>query len=62
MPFNAPGSLTDQEVYDITAYLLYLNGIIKKEYKITATTLPQIEMPAKKRYILDDRRGGPEVR
>lgn len=62
MPFNAPGSLTDQEVYDITAYLLYLNGIIKEEYKITATTLPQIEMPAKKRYISDDRRGGPEVR
>lgn len=62
MPFNAPGSLTDQEVYDITAYLLYLNGIIKEEYKITATTLPQIEMPAKKRYITDDRRGGPEVR
>lgn len=62
MPFNAPGSLTDQEVYDITAYLLYLNGIIHEEHKITATTLPQIEMPARKRYVLDDRHGGKEVR
>ncbi|WP_084823236.1 c-type cytochrome [Sphingobacterium sp. Ag1] len=62
MPFNAPGSLTDQEVYDITAYLLYLNGVIKEENKITATTLPQIEMPARKRYVLDDRHGGPQVR
>jgi len=62
MPFNAPGSLTDQEVYDITAYLLYLNGIIKEEYKITATTLPQIEMPAKKRFVPDDRRGGSEIK
>ncbi|MBD1434546.1 cytochrome c [Sphingobacterium sp. DN00404] len=62
MPFNAPGSLTDQEVYDITAYLLYLNGIIQEEYIITEKTLPAVEMPAKKRYILDDRRGGPEIR
>ncbi len=62
MPFNAPGSLTDQEVYDITAYLLYLNGIIEEEYAINEKTLPQIEMPARKRYVLDDRRGGLEIR
>lgn len=62
MPFDAPGSLTDQEVYDITAYLLYLNGIIEEEYMITETTLPQVEMPARKRYVLDDRRGGREIR
>ncbi|WP_240904863.1 c-type cytochrome [Sphingobacterium sp. SGR-19] len=62
MPFEAPGSLTDQEVYDITAYLLYLNGIIEEEFVITEKTLPQVEMPAKKRYVLDDRRGGPEIR
>jgi len=62
MPFDSPGSLTNQEVYDITAYLLYLNGIIEQEYAINEKTLPQIEMPAKKKYILDDRRGGHEIR
>ncbi|HLS95309.1 MAG TPA: c-type cytochrome [Sphingobacterium sp.] len=62
MPFDAPGSLTDQEVYDITAYLLYLNGIIEEGNVITEESLPRVEMPAKKRYVLDDRRGGPEIR
>ena len=62
MPFNAPGSLTDQEVYDVTAYLLYLNKIIDKEYVIDFESLPKIEMPAKVKYIVDDRRGGNEIR
>src|SRR5690606_12775435 len=62
MPFNAPGSLTDQEVYDITAYLLYLNGIIQEEYIITEKTLSAVEMPARKRYILEERQGGREIR
>lgn len=62
MPYDQPGSLSDQEVYDITAYLLYLNKIITAEEIINEKTLPQIEMPAKQRYVLDDRRGGKEVR
>jgi len=62
MPFNAPGSLTDQEVYDLTAYLLFLNGIINVDYSLTEQTLPAIEMPAKRKYVLDDRQGGPEIR
>lgn len=62
MPFDQPGSLSDQEVYDITAYLLFLNKIIQKDTRINEKTLPQIEMPAKKHYVLDDRRGGKEIR
>lgn len=62
MPFNAPGSLSDQEVYDVTAYLLYRNKIIEEEYPVNANTLPQIEMPAKSRFVLDDRRGGNEIK
>ncbi|WP_052072516.1 c-type cytochrome [Sphingobacterium deserti] len=62
MPFNAPGSLSDQEVYDITAYLLYLNKIIEANEVINAKTLPKIEMPARKRYVIDDRKGGPEIK
>lgn len=62
MPFNQPGSLTDQEVYDITAYLLYLNNIIDAEQTIDHNNLAKIEMPALKRYVKDDRKGGNEIR
>ncbi|ETZ24724.1 c-type cytochrome [Pedobacter sp. V48] len=62
MPYNQPGSLTDNEVYSITAYLLYANKIIKQNQFLNAKTLPGIVMPAKKLFIMDDRKGGPEVR
>lgn len=55
MPFNEPGSLTSQEVYDLTAYLLYANAIIDSTFLITEKTLPLIEMPAKKLFVPDDR-------
>jgi cytochrome c len=62
MPYNQPGSLTDHEVYSITAYLLYANKIISQNQLLNAKTLPGIVMPAKKLFIMDDRKGGPEVR
>ena len=45
MPMTAPGSLTDDQVYAVTAYLLYLNKLIDKDAKMNAVTLPQVEMP-----------------
>jgi S-disulfanyl-L-cysteine oxidoreductase SoxD len=45
MPMQAPGSLTDDEVYAVTAYLLYANKIIAEDFEINATTLPQVQMP-----------------
>lgn len=62
MPFNEPGSLTDEEVYHLTAYLLHANGIIDEKAVITAQTLPTVVMPAQQLFIPDDRRGGPEIR
>jgi mono/diheme cytochrome c family protein len=62
MPYNQPGSLTNDEVYSITAYLLSANHVIKPDKVLNAKTLPQIVMPAKKLFIMDDRRGGPEVK
>jgi cytochrome c len=49
MPHTAPGSLTDQQVYALTAYLLHLNGLISAAEVIDARTLPAIEMPARSR-------------
>jgi len=45
MPYPDPGSLGDAEVYDLTAHLLYLNGLVGPDDVIDAETLPFIEMP-----------------
>ena len=44
-PFDEPGSLTPDEVYAVTAYLLHLNGIVKEDEVLDAATLPRIRMP-----------------
>jgi cytochrome c len=62
MPYNAPGSLTNEEVYSLTAFLLWRNGIIDSTKEINAHNLAAVVMPAKALYINDDRRGGDEVR
>ncbi|MDB5062491.1 MAG: cytochrome class [Mucilaginibacter sp.] len=62
MPYNLPGSLTDNEVYSLTAYLLSANKIINQETVLNAQSLPKIVMPAKKLFIIDDRKGGPEIK
>ncbi|WP_295713619.1 cytochrome c [Mucilaginibacter sp.] len=62
MPYTQPGSLTDNEVYSLTAFLLSANKIIRPETVLNAQNLWQIEMPAKKLFIVDDRKGGPEVK
>ena len=62
MPYNAPGSLTNDEVYALTAFLLSANRVIDSSMIITSHNLAGIEMPAKKFFIPDDRKGGPEVR
>ena len=62
MPPAEPGSLTDAEVYALTAYILHLNTIIPADQQMNAESLPEVSMPALDRFVPDDRRGGPEVR
>ena len=54
MPFAAPGSLGPDEVYSITAYLLYLNNLIPEKTILTAEKLTSIDMPARNRFIADE--------
>ncbi len=58
MPFNAPGTMTANEVYAVVAWLLAENGIVTPTTIIDARTLPAIRMPARGRFVPDDRRGG----
>jgi S-disulfanyl-L-cysteine oxidoreductase SoxD len=51
MPWTAPKSLTDHEVYAVTAYILHLNGIIGDTDVMDARTLPQVKMPNRDGFI-----------
>ena len=51
MPMTAPGSLSNDEVYAVTAYLLYLNNIIDEDTVLDAASLPQVEMPNREGFI-----------
>lgn len=51
MPMDAPGSLSDDEVYAVSAYLLYLNGIVGAGDTLDARTLPQVRMPNRDGFI-----------
>jgi len=52
MPYPMPHSLSDQEVYALTAYLLSLNGVIAKDAVMDAKTLPQVKMPNRGNFIM----------
>jgi cytochrome c len=51
MPMPSPGVLDDDEVYAITAYLLYLNKIIDEDKNLDAESLPGIVMPNRDGFI-----------
>jgi len=55
MPFNQPQSLTDDEVYAVTAYLLYCNGIVDETAVLDAKTLPEVAMPNRSGFVPDPR-------
>ena len=54
MPYQAPKSLSDDEVYALTAYLLAENGIIAKEMMVDKNSLPKIKMPNVDGFICDN--------
>jgi len=51
MPIIQPQSLSDDEVYAVTAYLLELNGVIDEDDVMNAETLPQVEMPNADNFV-----------
>lgn len=54
MPLDAPRSLSDDEVYAVTAYLLHINGIIAADQSLDAGSLPQVRMPNRDGFIAID--------
>ena len=50
-PMATPGTLSDNQVYSITAYLLYLNNLIGKDDRMNAVTLVGVKMPNQNGFI-----------
>jgi S-disulfanyl-L-cysteine oxidoreductase SoxD len=59
MPPQDPGSMTANETYAITAYILYMNGLVKEAERIDSKTLPKVVMPNREGFIPDKR---PDIR
>ena len=55
MPFNAPGSLTNADVYAVTAYILASGHIIPDSEVIDAKSLPKVKMPNRDGFVVDPR-------
>ena len=58
MPFGKEGSLTPNEVYALTAFLLYKNGVIPEEQVVDQKNLPQTKMPNEHGYVLPEWKHG----
>ena len=51
MPYPTPGSLSTDETYAVTAYILSLNGIVPADGKVDKDSLPKIKMPNRNGFI-----------
>jgi len=58
MPFLAPGSLSDDDVYSVVAYILGEANILPKNATVDANSLPKVQMPNRDGFVPDPR---PEV-
>jgi mono/diheme cytochrome c family protein len=55
MPLNAPQSLSNEDVYAVSAYILNLNGLLAADAKLDAGTLSAIKMPNRSMFVGDPR-------
>jgi mono/diheme cytochrome c family protein len=59
MPQNAPGSLSNDDTYAVSAYILHLNGLVSDAATLDAKSLAEIKMPNRRMFVGDPR---PDVR
>ncbi|MFM0118384.1 cytochrome c [Paraburkholderia sp. RL18-101-BIB-B] len=57
MPYNAPESLSADEVYAVSAFLLNQNGIVPANTRLDAASLPRVVMPNRDGFVADPRLG-----
>jgi cytochrome c len=59
MPYDNPGSLSADELYAVTAYVLHLNGLVAEGDVLDRQSLPAVRMPNRDGFVPDAR---PDVR
>lgn len=57
MPLTAPGSLSPDQIYAVTAFLLAREGIIPAGTRLDSATLVAVKMPERSHFVVDDRAG-----
>ena len=55
MPMDRPQTMTNEEVYAVSAYLLNLNGLVPADAVLDAQSLPKVQMPNRNAFLIDDR-------
>lgn len=55
MPYQNPGSLTSDQVYSVTAYILFMNQIVGEREELNKATLPKVRMPNRNGFVPDPR-------
>jgi cytochrome c len=51
MPMDAPATLSDDQIYAVSAYVLYLNRIVGLDDRLDADSLPRVRMPNRDGFI-----------
>jgi mono/diheme cytochrome c family protein len=59
MPLNAPQSLSNEDVYAVSGYVLFLNDLVAEDAVVNAKTLTELKMPNRDGFVSDPR---PDVR
>jgi len=62
MPMDRPQSLSNDETYAVSAYLLHLNGLIPENAVMGPDTLAKVQMPNRNAFMIDDRPDSKAVR
>ena len=62
MPMDRPQSLSADEVYALSAYLLNLNGLVPADAVMDSASLPRVQMPNRNAFMIDDRPDAKAVR
>ena len=62
MPFDMPGTMTDDEVYAVVGAMLYFNDLLPADAVVDSATVVNTHMPARNRFVPDNRTGGPTIR
>ena len=55
MPFAEPRTLSADDVYAVTAYVLFLNGIVTEHHVLSHETLAEVKMPNRNGFVPDNR-------